>query len=117
MGKILKWFRKGADKDRLVLKLYIAFIVLCITFVSALVVSWFFSIDLNTVSFWLGAFIAFASFYTIFVVPVPWKIILIFMWIAVISFFLFQVFALTVFLSILGGIGIVILMLSVYLVL
>ena len=110
--KKINW--KKIDFDRLFLRLFILSIVAAVILSSAMFISWFFDIDIQSTHLWIGALILFVSFAFIYVTPIPWKILVIFISIIVISIFLFSIFGWSIELSSMVALAIVIFMLSAY---
>ena len=105
---------KKIDLDRLILRLFILSIAAAVILSSAMFISWFFGIDIQSTHLWIGALILLLSFSSIYVTPIPWKILIIFVSIIVISIFLFSIFGWSIELSSMVSLAIVIFMLSAY---
>lgn len=108
--------KKKIDYDKIFLRVFVGLIAITVVFFFTVLVSWFFEIDITSIHLWLGAFVVFLSFYSIYITPIPWKIMVIFVSILAIALYLFFVFGWSIKLSLMVGLLTVIFLVFGYLV-
>lgn len=94
-----------------------AFILLVLSFAGGLLTGWFFDIPYSEFYLWLGFFLLFFSFYSIYIISLPMKLAVILLAIFLIALFMNIVVGLAPIISLIVGLGTVTMMLFVYLVL
>lgn len=94
-----------------------AFILVVLAVMVALLAGWFFDIPYSEFTLWLGAFMLFFSFFAIYVISLPAKLGVIFLAILLIALYIHIVVGLAPILSFIAGMGTVTMILFVYLVL
>ncbi len=106
---------KKINFDKVFLRLVIAAVSVTVIFLLTLYIGWFFDLDLRSTYLWIGALFIFLAFFSLYIMPIYWKIAIIIAAIALISFSLIFYFDIPLVFGLMVGIAIVILMLSVYL--
>jgi hypothetical protein len=93
----------------------IAAISITVIILLTLYIGWIFELDLQSSYLWIGAFFTFLAFFSLYIMPIYWKIAIMIAVIALISLSLIFYFDIPLVFSLMIGLAIVILMLSVYL--
>lgn len=106
---------KKLNYDKIFLRLLIASVSVVVIIFSTFYVGWFFDLDLQSSYLWLAALFMFLSFFSIYIAPFYWKVVIIAIAIGLITFSLVYYFQIPLIFSLMVGLAIVILMLSVYL--
>lgn len=106
---------KKIDYDRVVLRSLIGSMTIIVIVSATMLISWLLDIDINSVYLWTGALLAFLVFYFIYTAPLYFKIPIIFGAIFGVSSIAFFLLGWPIQFSLMLGLAVVILMLSVYL--
>lgn len=106
---------KKLNYDKIFLRLIIASASVVVIIFSTLYIAWIFELDLQSSYLWLAALFMFVSFFSIYIAPFYWKVVIIAVAIGLITFSLVYNFDIPLVFAVMVGLAIVIMMLSVYL--